>query len=105
MEFVNCDVAMNIITQMNKLKSLEISMQVGVKNPMQEELISRLEEENKVLVEEVEKMKKDQEELLELLAEEDSRILKLKMQLQSLGMQVSCAKITNHSMISKQNNT
>jgi len=44
------------------------------RNPMQEELISKLEEENKVLVEEVEKLKRDQEELLELLAEMESRI-------------------------------
>lgn len=63
-------------------------MQMGIKNPMQEELISKLEEENKVLVDEVEKMKKDQEELLELLAEQDSRILKFKMQLKSLGVKV-----------------
>lgn len=64
-------------------------MQTGIKNPMQEELISKLEEENTLLVDEVEKMKKDQEELLELLAEQDSKIIKLKMQLKSLGIEVS----------------
>ncbi|CAL8083207.1 unnamed protein product [Orchesella dallaii] len=69
-----------------RLRGLESGIQT--KNPIQEELISKLEEENKVLVEEVERMKKDQEELLELLAEQDSRILKFKMQLKSVGVQV-----------------
>lgn len=64
-------------------------MQTGIKNPMQEELISKLEEENTLLVDEVDKMKKDQEELLELLAEQDSKIIKLRMQLKSLGIEVS----------------
>ncbi len=71
-------------------------MQTGVKNPMQEELISKLEEENTLLVDEVEKMKKDQEELLELLAEQDSRIIKLKMQLKSLGIEVSVFRQTSN---------
>lgn len=44
------------------------------KDPVQEELISKLEEENKVLVEEVEKLKKDQDELLDLLGEMEKRI-------------------------------
>ena len=59
-----------------------------VKNPIQEELIAKLEEENKELVEEVERTKKDQEELLELLAEQDKRISDYKIQLRQFGVQV-----------------
>lgn len=61
----------------------------AIRNPIQEELISKLEEENKALVEEVERTKKDQEELLELLAEQDKRIYEYRVQLRNLGVDVS----------------
>ena len=60
-----------------------------VKLAMQEELITKLEDENKQLVEEVDRMKKDQDELLELLTEQDNRISGLKGRLRELGAHVS----------------
>jgi predicted RNase H-like nuclease (RuvC/YqgF family) len=59
-----------------------------LKIAMQEELITKLEDENKQLVEEVERMKKDQEELLELLTEQDNRISSFKSRLREMGAHV-----------------
>jgi septal ring factor EnvC (AmiA/AmiB activator) len=56
---------------------------------VQEELTARLEEENKALVDELEKIRKDQDELLELLTEQDNRIAQLKTLLRENGILVS----------------
>jgi len=69
--------------------TMSLSYGMPKSNPVQEELISKLEEENKVLVEELDKMKKEQEELLELLAEQDNKINDIETQLQQAGTNVS----------------
>jgi len=58
------------------------------KNPMQEELIKRLEEENQTLVEEVDKWRKEQDDLLELLAEQENRLSDYENRLRVYGIEV-----------------
>lgn len=67
---------------------MEQSLSTSTKNPIQEELTIKLEEENKVMVEELDKMKKDQDELLELLTEQDNKIATLKTTLRQNGIPV-----------------
>jgi len=71
----------------NIIRQLELQLQqrgqflnsnASVKNPVQEELVIKLEEENKIMVDELEKARKDQEDLLELLTEQDTKIATLK---------------------------
>jgi len=65
-----------------------VGFNTGIQNPIQEELTVKLEEENKVLVDELDKMRKDQDELLELLTEQDNRIADLKNTLRQNGIPV-----------------
>ncbi|OXA56669.1 general vesicular transport factor p115 [Folsomia candida] len=71
-----------------RVHELEQSLSTSTKNPIQEELTIKLEEENKVMVEELDKMKKDQDELLELLTEQDNKIATLKTTLRQNGIPV-----------------
>jgi len=79
--------------QEDKVNQLEASLRSGsgATNPVHEELTARLEEENKALVDELEKLRKDQDELLELLTEQDSRIAELKSILRDNGVEVNFA--------------
>ena len=81
---------LNCLTQELQLLKLEQNYadHSPMKNPMQEELIGKLEEENKFLLVEIERIKKDQEELLLLLSEQENQIIEFKSRLRALGEEV-----------------
>lgn len=75
-------------TQQTQLQSQNSGV-THTRSPIQQELITKLEEENKLILEELEKSKKDQDELLELLTEQDNRISSLKALLRLHNIPVS----------------